>query len=144
MILTLPLDFSRIRGPFGDSPMAGVDAKLADSLKHAKTTPMSFVFVAKGNEGKLLVDKKKVSPKDADAAKKACGGGIIYKGRCQGEEAKMVFHVGIEVPPNLAALTKKIIKQDAGLMLDVEYRFAADLAAEESQAEESPAEAPGE
>ncbi len=115
--------------------MAGVDAKLADSLKHAKTNPMFFTFVAKGNEGKLLVDKKKINAKDADTAKKACGGGTIYKGRCQAEEAKMIFHVGKEVPAALNALTKKIIKQDAGLTLDVEYRFAADLAAEEGQAE---------
>ena len=37
----------------------------------------------------------------ADAAKKACGGGVIYKGHCQGEEAKMVFSVGVEVPAGI-------------------------------------------
>jgi hypothetical protein len=70
--------------------MADIDSKLAASLKQAKTNPMFFVFVAKGNEGKLLVDKKKISPKDAGDAKKECGGGIIYKGRCRGEEGKMI------------------------------------------------------
>src|SRR5262249_30784021 len=113
--------------------MAEVDSKLVAALKQAKTTPMFFVFVAKGNEGKLLVDKKKISPKDAADAKKACGGGTIYKGRCQGEEGKLVFEIGKEAPGTLSALTKKIIKQTAGLTLDVEYRFAQDLANEESQ-----------
>jgi hypothetical protein len=115
--------------------MAEVDAKLAASLKQAKTNTMSFVFVAKGNEGKLLVDKKKISPKDAAEAKKECGGGTIYKGRCRGEGGTLVFEVGKEVPPSLPTLTKKIIKQDAALTFDVEYRVAADLAAEEGQGE---------
>jgi hypothetical protein len=96
--------------------------------------PSRFVFVAKGNVGKLVVDKNRVNTKDADEAKKKCGGGTIYRGRCKGEEGVMVFEVGIEVSPTLAALTKKIIKQDAGLILDVVYRFAADLAAEEGLA----------
>ena len=115
--------------------MADVDSKLAASLKLAKNNPMFFVFVAQGNEGKLLLDKKKISPKDAVEAKKECGGGTIYKGRCKGEEAKLIFEVGKEVPGTLAALTKKIIKRDAGLTFEVEYRIAADLAAEENQAE---------
>jgi hypothetical protein len=119
----------------GESPMAQVDAKLVASLKQAKTNTMSFVFVAKGNEGKLLVDKKKISPKDAAEAKKECGGGTIYKGRCHGEGGTLLFEVGKEVPPSLPTLTKKIIKQDAGLTFDVEYRVAADLAAEEGQGE---------
>jgi len=115
--------------------MADVDAKLAASLKQAKTSTMFFVFVAKGNEGKLLVDKKKISPKDAAEAKKECGGGTIYKGRCRGEGGTLVFEVGKEVPPSLPTLTKKIIKQDAALTFDVEYRVAPDLAAEEGQGE---------
>src|ERR1019366_2138823 len=108
---------------------------LATSLKQAKTKPMFFAFVAKGTEGKLLVDKKKISPKAAAEAKKECGGGTIYQGRCTGEEGKMVFEVGKEVPPTLSALTKKIIKQNAGLMLDVEYRVAPDVEAEENETE---------
>ena len=58
------------------------NAELTNALKAAKTKPMSFAFVAKGSEGRLLVDKKKIPPKDVDAAKKECGGGTIYKGRC--------------------------------------------------------------
>lgn len=115
--------------------MADVDSKLAASLRQAKANPMFFVFVAKGTEGKLLLDKKKISPKDASDAKKALGGGTIFKGRCHGEEGKLVFEIGKEPAPSLSPLTKKIIKQDAGLTMDVEYRFAADLAAEENEAE---------
>ena len=115
--------------------MADVDSDLASSLRQAKSKPMFFVFVAKGTEGKLLVDKKKISPKGASDAKKECGGGTVYQGRCQGEEGKLVFEIGKEPPPSLSALTKKIIKRDAGLTFDVEYRFAADLAADEAQSE---------
>ena len=63
--------------------MAEVDSKLAASLKQSKINPMSFVFVAKGNEGKLILDKKKISNKVADDAKKNCGGGHIVRGRCK-------------------------------------------------------------
>src|SRR5262245_8273876 len=113
--------------------MAQVDAKLTGALKQARTNPMFFVFVAKGREGKLLVDKKKINSKDADEAKKKCGGGTLHKGRCKGEEGLMIFEVGKEVSPTLASLTKKIIKQDTGLTVEVEYRVAPDLAAEEGQ-----------
>src|SRR5262245_13557520 len=113
--------------------MAQVDAKLAAALKQAKTNPMFFVFVANGNEGKLLVDRNKINSKDADAAKKKCGGGTVHWGRCKGAEGLMVFEVGKVVSPTIAGLTKKIIKQDTGQNCDVEYRFAADLAAQESQ-----------
>ena len=96
--------------------MSEVDAKLAAALRQARTNSLAFVFVAKGSEGKLLVDKNKVSLKDVADAKKACGGGTIYKGRCKGAESSLVFEVGKEVPGTLAALTRKIIKQDAGLV----------------------------
>jgi hypothetical protein len=115
--------------------MADVDLKLATALKQAKTTPMFFVVVSKGADGKLLVDRKKIGAKEAAEAKKDCGGGIVYMGRCKGEEGKLIFEMGKEAPATLTALTKKLIKQTAGLTLDVEYRVAADLAAEESQGE---------
>ena len=104
-----------------------VNAELTSALKIAKTKPMFFAFVAKGNEGRLLVDKKTIPAKDADAAKKACGGGTIYKGRCLMEQDTMVFEVPKEAPGNLAALVKKIIKSDAALMMDVVVRVNADL-----------------
>lgn len=117
-----------------------VDAKLVANLKQVKSTPMSFVFVAKGNEGMLLLDKKKISNKDADEAKKSCGGGQIIRGRCRCNEGMLIFEVGKEVSPTLPALTKKIIKNDGGMTFDVEYRVAADLATEEGGGE---APAPG-
>lgn len=104
-----------------------VNAELTNALKAAKTKPMSFAFVAKGSEGRLLVDKKKIVPKDVDKAKKECGGGTIYKGRCLMEEGTLFFEVPKEPPGNLAALIKKIIKSDAGLTLDVAVRVNADL-----------------
>ena len=113
--------------------MPDVDSKLASSLRQAKSKPMFFVLVAAGTEGKLLVDKKKISAKEATDAKKECGGGIVYKGRCTGEEGKMIFEVSKEVPATLATLTKKIIKRETGLTFDVEYRLAANLAEDDDE-----------
>src|SRR5205823_6260996 len=118
-------------GP-GSSARTGLDSRAGTSSGHRATTGRSCRAgigcgdragtgrgcVAKGTEGKLLVDKKKISPKDAADAKKECGGGIIYKGRCKGEEGLLVFEIGKEPPGNLNALTKKTIKQTAGLTLD--------------------------
>ena len=113
--------------------MAG-DPALAANLKLAKTKEMYFAFVAKGSEGKLLVDKKKIPAKEIADAKKESGGGTIYQGRLKGEDGTMVFEVAKPVAAPIVALTKKVIKAEAGLMLDVEYRVAADLSAEEDSA----------
>jgi len=40
---------------------------------------MFFVCVAEGDEGRLLVDKKKINSKDADEAKKKCGDGPNWR-----------------------------------------------------------------
>jgi hypothetical protein len=107
------------------------DKELLASVKLAKTRPMYFAFVAKGNDGKLLMDKKKIPPKVADDAKKACGGGTIYVGRAKSEEGVMVFETGKEAPAGIAALTKKILKRDTALNLEVEYRVATDVEGED-------------
>src|SRR5262245_58300322 len=96
-----------------------VNAQLTNALKMEKTKPMWVAFVAKGNECRLLVHKKKIPPKDVDAAKKDCGGGTIFKGRCQMADGTMVFEVPKEGPNNLPAQIKKTIKTDAALTMDV-------------------------
>src|ERR1700691_3057758 len=90
------------------------DAELANGLKTAKSKLMFFAFVAKGAEGRLLVAKAKVPAKETADAKKACGGGTIYQGRCVYEGDTMFFEVPVEPPGTLAALIKKIIKTEAG------------------------------
>jgi hypothetical protein len=119
--------------------MPGDQAELASLLKKAKSGTMSFAFLAKGTEGRLLLDRKKVSAKEISEAKKELGGGTVYKGRVQGEEGSLVFELGKEAPGSLASVTKKSIKRDAGLSLDVVYRVAADLVEEnEGESEDSP------
>ncbi len=107
--------------------MAKDQAHLVAALKQVRNTPMSFVFVAKGNEGRLLLDKKKVAPKDAADARKELGGGTVFKGRCQMEEGVLVFEVPKEPPGNLAALIKKIIKSDAGMSMNIDIRVNPQL-----------------
>jgi hypothetical protein len=119
-------------------------AHLTNALKLAKTKPMFFAFVAKGNEGRLLLDPKKVSPKDLAEAKKECGGGAIFKGRTVHEEGELIFEVAKEPPGTLAALIKKVIKTDAAMTLNVTIRVNAELESEEGEheSEEKPPEAP--
>ena len=55
---------------------------------------MFFAFVVNGTDGTLLVDKKRVPPKDVAEAKKEAGGGKVYSDRVKGEEGTMVFETG--------------------------------------------------
>jgi hypothetical protein len=118
--------------------MAEVDAGLAASLKEAKKKTMAFAFVTNGTDGKLMVDKKKIPEKATAEAKKACGGKVV-RGRCHDEEGTLVFEVGKPAPATFPSLVKKLVKRDAGLMLQaVEFRVAPDLAAEEAESDGQP------
>src|ERR1043165_505814 len=118
-----------------DFVMPDVDTELVSLLRQAKKTPMSFVFVAKGTEGKLLLNKKKISAKEANEAKKECGGGTIYQGRCQEQDGTLMFETAKQPPNTLAKQLKTIIKRDAGLTLPVDVRQAEDLEDEEAGSE---------
>src|ERR1043165_8239007 len=89
-------------------------AELASALKQAKKKPMFFAFIAKGTDGVLMVDKKKIPQKEIAAAKKEGGGGTIFTGRCQDEEGTLVFEVAKDPPGPLSGQLKKIIKRDSG------------------------------
>lgn len=121
--------------------MADVDSKLVAALRQAKTMPMYFAFIAKGTtDGVLLVAKKKISVKEINEAKAASGGRLVFRGRCGGEEGKMVFDVPKEPPSTLAKQIKTVIHRDAGLTMNVEMRVATDLEEEEGETahEETP------
>jgi hypothetical protein len=120
--------------------MAVADAALAGALRQAQKTPMCFAFVAQGSsEGKLLLAKKPIPTPEVAEAKKTVGGGQVFRGRCVGEEGKLVFEVGKEPPATLPRHLKTVITRDAGLNLQVEVRVAPDLA----EAEAVPAMGPG-
>jgi hypothetical protein len=109
--------------------MAEIDAKLAAALKQARKTPMNFALVAKGsNAGKLVLSKKKLTATEVSAAKKeAGGGGTVFRGRCVGEEGKLIFELAKEPPATLDKQLRTIITKEAGLTLKVEARRAPDL-----------------
>ncbi len=108
--------------------MADIDDKLAAVLKEARRVPMNFAFVAKGaSQGKLVVSKKPIPATAESAAKKEVGGGTVFRGRCIGEDGKLIFETAKEPPSSLAKQLKTIITRDAGLTLKVETRAAADL-----------------
>ncbi len=123
--------------------MPALDTELATGLKAAKTKPMFFALIAKGTTGKLLVAKKKVPAPAIASAKKECGGGTVYQGKCHiDEDGALIFEVAAEPPGTLAATTKKIIKEEAGLSFKaVEFHVnaSAEQEAEEGQVEEGAA-----
>ncbi|MCI0682341.1 MAG: hypothetical protein L0Y71_09570 [Gemmataceae bacterium] len=122
--------------------MADIDDQLAAALKQARMTPMNFAFVAKGQSaGKLVVSKRPVTAREAADAKKELGGGTIFTGRCRGSNGDLVFETAKEPPLNLARQLKTIIKDRAGLTLNVETRITLDLV-EDVAAEPAEAEAP--
>jgi len=125
--------------------MPTLDTELVTALKAAKTRPMFFALIPKGAGGKLLVDKKKIPAAEIAQAKKQCGGSTIYQGKCHGEEdgATLVFEVAKEPPDTLAAATKKIIKEDAGLIFKVvEFRVNVEAENESAEAESQETGAP--
>ena len=90
------------------------DANLTAELKQAKSTKMFFAFVPKGSDGKLLVSKTKISPKQISDAKKEIGGGTPVTGTCFGDGSTMVFQVA-KAAATLANAIKNVAKRDAGV-----------------------------
>lgn len=97
---------------------------------------MYFVFIAKGMEGALLVEKRKIPAKEAGEAKKELGGGMIYRGQCKWEDGQIVFEMTKEPPGTLAALLKKTIKREAGVTMDVLTRFSKEITQEDEDEDE--------
>jgi hypothetical protein len=115
------------------------DADLLVALKQAKLKKMFFAFVHKGADGKLLVAKKKILPKEIAEAKKEMGGGTPVTGKCFGEGGTMVFQVAKPATSALASVVKKVAKRETGLTIDPEFRLAADADAEEPEDNGAPA-----
>jgi hypothetical protein len=110
------------------------DQALNLALKQAKGKKFFFAFVPKGSDGKLIVSKKKIPPKEIADAKKEIGGGTPVTGKCIGEGNTMVFHVAKPTAPALAAIVKKVIHRDALLNLVAEFLVASDADADEPDA----------
>jgi hypothetical protein len=117
------------------------DKELANNLRQARSKVMFFAFVNKGMDGKLLVDKKKIPPKDAAEVKKALGGGTITQGRCKPVGDVLVFEVAKDPPATLLATLRKVVKRDAGLTFELDIRAASDLE-EETEEDTSPEQPP--
>jgi hypothetical protein len=116
--------------------MTMADADLAAALKLAKGKKMFFALVPKGgSDGKLIVSKTKIPPKQIADAKKEIGGGAPVTGKCMGGEGgTMVFEVAKAPPTTMAATLKKIAQRDAGLAIKPDVRVAGDADAEEEDA----------
>lgn len=103
-------------------------AKLASLLRLAKQAtqekPLHFVFVPnRGQDGTLLLAKKKVPSFLINKAKLQNQSTKFYFGICFGERALLVFGVAKKVPATLAVRIKRAAKLHAKLSLRLEVRF---------------------
>jgi hypothetical protein len=101
------------------------EVNLAAALKQAKSKQMFFAFVGKGTEGKLIVSRTKISPKEIAEAKKETGGTAVT-GKCFGDGSGLVFAVAKPAPATLGAALKKAAHRDAGLTIAPDVRVASD------------------
>jgi hypothetical protein len=102
------------------------DAELLAALKKARSTEMFFAFVPKGTEGRLIISKAKIPPRDIADAKKEIGGGTPVLGKCYGDGRTMVFEVAKATPPAMVAAIKKVAKKETGLTIDPDIRLVGD------------------
>jgi hypothetical protein len=107
------------------------ESDLTAAIKLAKAKPMRFVFLLKGTDGKLIVSKNKIPPKEIAEARKELGGGTPVTGKCTGPLNNLVFQVAKAAPSTLAATLKKVIKNETGLTTAPDVQLAADADAEE-------------
>jgi peptidoglycan hydrolase-like protein with peptidoglycan-binding domain len=103
------------------------DANLASALKQAKSKKMFFAFVGKGTDGKLIVSRTKIAPKEIAQAKKETGGSMAVTGKCFGDgSSSLVFLVAKPAPATLAAAIKKAAHRDAGVTISPDVEVASD------------------
>ena len=99
------------------------DADLAAAIKLAKGRTMRFAFILKGADGKLIVSKARIPPKEIAEAKEELGGGTLVTGTCNGPLNDLVFMVAKVTPSTLPAVLKRVIKDDAGLTTRPDVRM---------------------
>jgi hypothetical protein len=113
--------------------MTMAELDLTAAIKMAKGKKMRFAFVLKGSDGKLILSKAKIPPKQIAEARSEMGGGTLVTGKCSGPLNNLVFQVVKPPPSTLAAALKKVIKSEAGLTTAPEVQLAADADAEEPE-----------
>jgi peptidoglycan hydrolase-like protein with peptidoglycan-binding domain len=115
------------------------DANLAAALKQAKSKKMFFAFVGKGTDGKLIVSRTKIAPKDLAAAKKETGGSMAVTGKCFGDgSSSLVFLVAKQPAATLAAALTKVAKRDAGMAISPDVQVTSDADADDDEGPGTP------
>jgi hypothetical protein len=118
------------------------DDKLKSRLKAARgatsDAPHRFALVLRGEKGILLVDKKKISAKDINDARKELGGATVVSGRCFSDdgEGALVFESNKPWASAASAMVKRLAKPVVSATLD----FRQGSGAEEAEAEDEEAD----
>jgi hypothetical protein len=98
-----------------------IDELLKKELKAAKKAPRNFALVVSAKPG-LIVSRTKIGGAAVKNKQKECGGGMVLRGRCFGEDGLLVFETTIKPAGGLAAKVKQLVKKSTGLTLKVELR----------------------
>lgn len=115
---------------------AEIDEELAKSLRRARRKPQYFALIARGpNCRKLFVSRRRLPDPAVRAAKKECGGLVVYRGMCFGDGAAyMVFQVSGKEPSIVVMKFRRFIRERTGLNLMPRFEVLGDDA--ESDGEE--------
>jgi len=98
------------------------DPALSAALKQAAGKEMHFAFISKGMDGKLLVRKTPIPPKELDALRKEMGGTVV-KGKCSGPPTNMIFMVKGKMPAaNVGTALMKHAKKEAGIAINAIFQ----------------------
>jgi len=98
-----------------------IDELLKKELKAAKKAPRNFALVVSAKPG-LIVSRTKIGGAAVKNKQKECGGGMVLRGRCFGEDGLLVFETTIKPAGGLAAKVKQLVKKSTGLTLKIELR----------------------
>jgi hypothetical protein len=98
-----------------------IDELLKKELKAAKKAPRNFALVVSAKPG-LIVSRTKIGGAAVKNKQKECGGGMVLRGRCFGEDGLLVFETTIKPAGGLAAKVKQLVKKTTGLTLKIELR----------------------
>jgi hypothetical protein len=119
------------------------DKVLAAALTAAKSASHGFAVVAKGSAVvHLLVSKTPIKDADVQKAKKEHGGTAVIRGKCQGHDGELVFHVS-KAPAIDAKKLKEYITHASNLSIKPRFEVVAEASLEGDEASETEAEQAG-
>lgn len=93
------------------------------ALRATPGKPHFFALLVKGaKDGALIVDKRRISTKLIDEAKKEHGATSVVRGLCHGEDGAIVFETVKRQSPAVAVAAKRLASVHAGVKIKPVFR----------------------